>query len=101
MQRVSEQYNDQDFMILAVNTTFQDDERSARQFDQDLGLTLTILFDTDGTVTNTYRVSAMPTSYFIDRYGIIREVVIGGPMAEALLISRVQQLSESSIMPGP
>jgi len=43
-------------------------------------------------VTRLYQVSSLPTSFFVDKDGIIHEVVIGGPMAEALLRSRVEQL---------
>ena len=35
---------------------------------------------------------ATPTTFFIGRDGIIREVVLGGPMAEALLRTRVEDL---------
>ena len=36
----------------------------------------------------------MPTSFFVDADGIIQEVVIGGPMAEALLRTRIENLFE-------
>jgi len=34
----------------------------------------------------------LPSSYFINRAGIIAEVVIGGPMSEALLRTRIEQI---------
>jgi cytochrome c biogenesis protein CcmG, thiol:disulfide interchange protein DsbE len=37
-------------------------------------------------------VQSLPTSFFIDADGTIREVVVGGPMSEALLRSRVEEL---------
>lgn len=85
-------YRGQDFVILAVNTTFQDDLEAAQQFVDNNHLTFQILFDTDGKTSNTYQVLAMPSSYFIDREGIIRKVIIGGPMSEALIQTQVRQL---------
>lgn len=92
MQRVWEEYQKQGVMVLAVNSTAQDTLADAQAFVTDNGLTFPIPLDTDGEVTRLYRVSSLPTSFFIGADGVIREVVIGGPMAEALLRSRVEQI---------
>jgi hypothetical protein len=42
-----------------------------------------------------FRVSALPTTFFICPDGIIEEVVVGGPMAEALLLTRIEKLLDS------
>ena len=39
-----------------------------------------------------YHVDALPSTFFIRPDGTIEEVVIGGPMAEALLRTRVESL---------
>jgi cytochrome c biogenesis protein CcmG, thiol:disulfide interchange protein DsbE len=85
-------YKDQGLVVLAINSTVQDQLTDAQAFVTANGLTFPILLDTSGEVTRLYKVSALPTSFFIDRDGLIHEVVIGGPMAEALLRSRVEQL---------
>jgi cytochrome c biogenesis protein CcmG, thiol:disulfide interchange protein DsbE len=94
MQRVYEEYQAQGFVILAVNATDQDSLAAANAFVESLGLTFPILLDPSGEVSAAYEVRALPTSFFIDREGIIREVVVGGPMSEALLRIRVQQILE-------
>ena len=94
MQRVYEEYRDQGFIILAVNAAQQDSQAAAAQFAAEHGLTFPILYDLDGSVARSYRLSALPTSFFILPDGTIQEVVIGGPMAEALLRARVEQLLE-------
>lgn len=78
--------------VLAVNTTFQDSEPSAQAFARRFGLTFPILLDRDGTVSRTYLLRALPTTYIVDRRGIIRTVVLGGPMAEGFLRSAVEPL---------
>lgn len=96
MQRIYAKYAAQGFVILAVNGTFQDNPAEARQFAHNLGLTFPILFDPQGEIADMYDVRAWPTSIFVDRDGIIRDVIIGGPMAEALLEIRVQQLLDQA-----
>lgn len=92
MQEVYETYEDQGFTILAVNTTFQDQQESALAFSQSLGLTFPILFDLDGEVSAQYQVRAMPTSFFIDAEGVVQRTVIGGPMSEGLLRAEIEKL---------
>jgi hypothetical protein len=51
-----------------------------------------VLLDETGVVGAAYQLRSLPSSYFIDRAGIIQEVVIGGPMSEALLRTRIEQI---------
>ena len=64
-----------DLAILGINTI--DDGATAQQFVQRHGLTYQIMLDTQQSVATLYALSGTPTSYFIDRQGIIRAVVIG------------------------
>lgn len=94
MEDVYQDYQGQGFVILAVNATNQDSRPEALAFAQELGLTFPILFDTTGEVSRLYQLRALPSSFFIDKNGVIQEVVIGGPMADALLRIRVEELLE-------
>jgi thiol-disulfide isomerase/thioredoxin len=94
LERVYQDYKDDGLEILAVNSTSQDNAADAIGFVQDLGLTFTILFDNDGSVSKQYRLQALPTSIFINREGVIQEIVVGGPMSEALLRTRIKTLFE-------
>lgn len=80
------------FVVLAVNPTDWDKLADVQSFVAKNSLTFPIPLDQDGAVTRLYQVTSLPTSFFIGRDGVIREVVIGGPMAEALLSSRVKKL---------
>jgi len=92
LQKVYQAYHDQGLQVLAVNVTSQDDTQAAVKFSAQLGLTFPILLDLDGDVSRAYRLQSLPTTYFVDRDGIIQDVVVGGPMAEALLRVRVENL---------
>ncbi|MEW5872591.1 MAG: redoxin domain-containing protein [Chloroflexota bacterium] len=101
MLRVYQDYKAQGFTLLAVNAANQDSSTAALDFAQELGLDFPILFDSQGSVAQQYQISALPTSFFIDAHGIIREVVVGGPMSEALLRIRIQQLIEETHIESP
>jgi peroxiredoxin len=94
LERVYQAYQQQGAVVLGVNSTIQDQRQDALAFTAGQGLTFPILFDADGEVTKLYGVRALPTTYFIDAQGVIQEVIAGGPMSEALLRIRVEQLLE-------
>lgn len=99
MPEIEDVYNDfrdQGFVVLAVNATNQDNPSLAIAFTEEHNLTFPILLDADGSVSQRYRVHSLPTSFFIDRFGNIQEVIIGGPMAEALLRIRTENLLSDS-----
>lgn len=92
IETVYQEYKDQGFIVLAVNMTYQDDPGAIEPFVEAQGLTFPILLDRTGEVGNAYQLKSLPSSFFIDRDGIINEVVIGGPMAEALLRTRIEEI---------
>jgi peroxiredoxin len=96
IQKVYEQYQEKGLVVLGVNATNQDNPQNAIQFAEEMGLTFPVLFDKDGNVSQRYLLNALPTTFFIDGSGTIQEVVVGGPMAEALLKIRVEQLIEKT-----
>jgi len=80
-------------IVLAVN---QDDTPSAiRSFGQEFRLTFPLLADTGYVVSHRYRIGLLPSTYFVDRDGVIRDVVFGGPMNRALIESKIAPLVES------
>jgi peroxiredoxin len=96
LQRVFHDYQEQGVVILGMNSTLQDRREEALAFAAGQGLTFPILLDTDGEATRLYQVRALPTTFFIDARGVIQEVIAGGPMSEALLRIRVEQLIDKS-----
>lgn len=94
MQAVYDEYAPRGFIVLAINTTFQDDRDSALRFTEQQALTFPILFDETGEVSRAYQTRLMPTSFFIDQEGVIQRVVLGGPMSEALLRAEIERLLE-------
>jgi len=92
MQKLYDEYKDQGFVVLAVNMTYQDNPAAIVPFVQENGLNFPILIEETGKVAEQYELRSLPSSFFIDRNGIIQEVVIGGPMSEALLRTRIESI---------
>jgi peroxiredoxin len=92
LEKMYEEYKDQGFVVLAVNMTYQDDPFAVVPFTQEYGLTFPILLEETGDVAAAYQLRSLPSSFFIGRDGIINEVVIGGPMSEALLRTRIEEI---------
>jgi cytochrome c biogenesis protein CcmG/thiol:disulfide interchange protein DsbE len=92
MQDVYQSYRDQGFVILAVNATSQDSASAVEAYAEENQLTFPILFDVAGSTSRSYNVFSMPTTFFVDPDGIIREVIVGGPMSETLLRTRVESI---------
>lgn len=92
MQRVYNKYQDQGLIVIAVNATNSDSINRANEFADANSLKFPIVYDLDGAVNADYRVSSLPTTFFITPSGVIDEIVIGGPMSEALLSTRIENL---------
>ena len=92
IEKIYNEYKDDGLVVLAVNMTYQDDASEILPFVQEHGLTFPILLDESAVVGRAYQLRSLPSSFFITREGIINEVIIGGPMAEALLRTRVEKI---------
>lgn len=96
LERVYQAYEDQGLQVIAVNATYQDTRAAADSFARSEGLTFPIVYDTDGSVSKEYQLQALPSTFFVGADGKIQTVVLGGPMSEALLRSKVEQLLGSA-----
>lgn len=96
IENVYQEYKLKGLEVLAVNTTYQDRETEVTDFVKQFGLTFPILLDKTGAVSNRYQLRGLPSTYFVDRKGVIRSLVVGGPMSEALIRSKIQDLLEET-----
>ena len=92
IEKMYQEYKEEGFTVLAVNMTYQDDPLAIMPFVHEQGLTFPILLDETSEMANAYQLRSLPSSYFIRRDGVINEVVIGGPMSEALLRTRIEDI---------
>ena len=82
--------------IYAVNVTHSDSVEGARDFVEQYDLPFPVLMDrkrkdNHPQASDLYRLPAFPTTYFIDRNGVIRDIVLGiRPYAE--MEAKIQKL---------
>lgn len=89
IQQAYERFHAQGFTVLAVNQ--QEDGATVVQYMHDQRLTFPVLLDSDARVGATYQVRVLPSSFFVDRRGIIR-AVYRGPMSRGMIEGAVEQL---------
>lgn len=92
IEKIYQQYQDQGLVVLGVDLTIQDDPTAIAPFVKQYSLTFPILLDVNGEASNLYELHSLPTSFFIGRDGVIKEVVVGGPMSEALLRTNIEEI---------
>jgi cytochrome c biogenesis protein CcmG/thiol:disulfide interchange protein DsbE len=89
IQAAYEQYHEQGFTVVAVN--MQEDPSTVAAFMRDHQLTFPALLDLDGQVSRSYQALSLPSSFFVDRRGVIR-AVYHGPMPRSVIAGTVEQL---------
>ncbi|MCC6146849.1 MAG: TlpA family protein disulfide reductase [Anaerolineaceae bacterium] len=92
LQNVYTNYAPKGLVLLGVNMTQSDSLSDVENFIAVHGITFPILLDVEGRVGRLYHVQALPTTFFISKDGRIQDVVVGGPMSDALLESKAIQL---------
>lgn len=70
-----EEWSGKGLVILAVD--IGEHPARVKMFMERLGLSFTVLLDVDQEVTLLYNIRAIPTTFFIDKDGIIQDVKIG------------------------
>ena len=92
--RKYKQYQDKDLVIIGIN--FQDDnsDEGVRTFMRNTLVNFPIVRDTGERVGRTYRVNGLPTSIFVDRKGIVRDIVVGGPMTDEFLDRQIAKINQ-------
>lgn len=75
IEAIHQEYKDKDVVVIGMDVF--EPEGVVRQYIEEGGYSWTFVIDTTGEVTTSYKVTAIPTSFFIDSEGIIRAVKIG------------------------
>jgi len=77
MERLYQVFSGSDFVMLAVNSE-KNGYKNVERFQKNKNYSFPVLLDSDAAVQKTYRVSAFPETFIIDKKGVIVEKVIGG-----------------------
>ncbi len=70
LQKFYEAHSGEGFMIVAINAG--DDRSLVEQFVNEYGLTFNVWLDSTGAALNAFRNANLPSSYVVDRTGVVR-----------------------------
>ncbi|MBA7504253.1 Thiol-disulfide oxidoreductase ResA [subsurface metagenome] len=75
LQQIYEEWSDKGLVVLTIN--IGESHLEVEMFLQISDLSLPVLLDTNEKVAQKYNVPPIPTTFFIDSDGVIREKIIG------------------------
>jgi len=87
-QQLYETNQESGLVVLAVNV--EEELALIQPYVSELSLTFDILLDQQASLAKQYRVTGLPTTFFIDRQGRIQHVQLG-PVTEELLAEQVSK----------
>ena len=89
LEPVFRKYHDRGLEILAINV--HQDAPTAARFVQRLGISYQVLLDQQGKTAAAYQVIGLPTTYIVDRKGVISTKIVGESSAE-LFVQLIEKL---------
>ncbi len=75
MQKLHQKFKNKDFAVVTIN--LRESVSQVKQFFKDFKLTFTALLDSDGEVGAHFMITAIPTTFILDKQGIIIGKVMG------------------------
>lgn len=82
IEALHQEYKDKGVVVIGVD--IREPETTVRQYIQQGGFSWTIVLDSTGEVAAEYQIAAIPTSFFVDKEGIIRAVNVGAMTKRAM-----------------
>jgi len=90
LQQVYDDWRGKGLVLLAINV--RESPSRITEFMQTQGLSFPVLLDNDGNVTQQYGILGIPTSFFIDKEGIIQGIKVGPFQSKAEIESSLSKL---------
>lgn len=82
----------QGLVVLAVNIQQDAKGEAIQAYIRKFKMTFPILLDDEGKAGVDYRMRGIPMTIFIDRYGFIRDFVVGGPMGQEFIEQELKKI---------
>ena len=73
-----------DLVVIAVDKLAEDSRGAVVDFAEEFGLTFPVLFDASDEVSQRYGVRGLPSTFFIDRDGVLRSRTLGPVFGDLL-----------------
>ena len=99
LQQVHEEWAAEELVILAVD--IGESQSEVQEFMQNAKFTLFTLLDTHNDVALQYNIRAIPTTFFIDKDGIIQDLKIGAFSSELEITTWLSKIMSLAPAPAP
>ncbi len=90
IQEIYEEWTNKGLVVLAVDIGESSSE--VEEFMQGYNLSFTVLLDTKQDVAQRYNITGIPTTFFLDKDGIIQDKVIGAFQNKAQIENRLSKI---------
>jgi peroxiredoxin len=90
LQQVHQDWPEDELVLLGVN--IGESPSQAAEFMQSNGLSFTVLLDSQTAVAQKYNIEYIPTTFLIDREGIIQEIKVGSFQSKAEIENMLSQI---------
>jgi len=98
LNRLADRYRDKGLVVLGI--ALDDDRSIVRAFVRRLDIRFPILHDANQKTARAYKVFAYPTSFLIDRQGIVKAVYLGEQVWDGPVIAAaVESLLAGGVSP--
>ncbi len=90
IQEIYEEWADKGLVVLAIN--LGEGSSKVEEFTQSHNLSFTVLLDTKRDVAQKYNIQYIPTTFFIDKDGIIQDKLIGAFQNKTQIENRLSKI---------
>jgi peroxiredoxin len=90
LQEIYNEWSETELMLLVIN--IGESASKVKEFLQGHNLSLPVLLDAQQLIANKYEIAAIPTTFFVDKDGIIQEKVIGAFPNKAEIEKRLSKI---------
>jgi len=82
LERANRKYKSQGLVVIGVNTGDEGSDDLVNTFARNSVVSFPIVRDAGDRLGRMYNIKGLPTSVFVDKTGVIRDIVVGGPMSD-------------------
>jgi cytochrome c biogenesis protein CcmG/thiol:disulfide interchange protein DsbE len=90
LEQIYEEWPDEELVLLGVN--IGESSTQAAEFMQSNGLSFTVLLDSETAVAQKYKIKYIPTTFLIDKEGVIKETQVGAFRGKAEIENMLGQI---------
>ncbi|MDD5288890.1 MAG: TlpA disulfide reductase family protein [Dehalococcoidales bacterium] len=90
LQQIHETWKDKGLVLLEID--IQESPALVKKFMTDNNLSIPTILDGNGSVSQAYGITAIPTTIFIDKEGIIRQIVRGAFSSKESIESQLSRI---------